>query len=313
MRMDAVRRYRYAAVSALVLNARRYPRRWLVALVLIAFVVGYRLTLAPPADFSPGSIVVVAHGAPASLVAQTLADAHIIAHPELLWFILRLSGTDNQAHAGVYRFNDPENLPTVAYRLVTGAYGIPPVRVTFPEGVSVREMATQIASTSPSISTKDFLAAGKPYEGYLFPDTYFFPPSADADSIVATMNSNFNIKIASLLSKIAASGHSLADIITMASIIEKEARTPEDKHIVAGILWHRLALGMPLQVDAAKETYAHIGLPSAPICNPGLDSIEAALHPTKTNYLYYLTGRDGLMHYATTYTGHQANRRKYLD
>jgi len=99
----------------------------------------------------------------------------------------------------------------------------------------------------------------------------------------------------------------------LASLIEKEARTNEDKHIVAGILLNRLALGMPLQVDAARDTYEHTGLPSKPICNPGLESINAILHPTKTDYLYYLTGRDDLMHYATTFAGHQSNRRKYLD
>ena len=99
----------------------------------------------------------------------------------------------------------------------------------------------------------------------------------------------------------------------MASIIEKEARTNTDKKIISGILWNRYALGMPLQVDVARETYTQKGLPPTPICNPGLESIKAALEPTKTNYLYYLTGKDSLMHYSATFIGHQANVRKYLD
>ena len=121
----------------------------------------------------------------------------------------------------------------------------------------------------------------------------------------------------------------------MASLVEKEARTDANRRIVAGVLWNRLALGMPLQVDAVfgyifdrdtyspsfedlkvdspYNTYTHKGLPPGPISNPGLESIYAALYPTKTNYLYYLTGRDTLMHYAKTYAEHQANRRKYLD
>ncbi|MHB8660622.1 MAG: endolytic transglycosylase MltG [Minisyncoccota bacterium] len=333
--MDAFRQYVQAVVSAFKSSVRRYPRRWAAALALIALLGGYCLTLAPPADFSQGSTVIIAHGASASLVAQTLADAHIIAHPELLRFILRLSGAGNQAQAGVYRFDSPENLFVVAYRLVTGAYGIPPIRITFSEGMSVREMAMQIASTSSSISAKDFLVAGKPYEGYLFPDTYFFPPSADAASAIATMRSNFDAKIAPLSDEMRSSGRSLSDIITLASLVEKEARTTTNRRIVAGILLNRLRLGMPLQVDAVfgyiygrdtyspsfadltvnspHNTYTHVGLPPGPIDNPGLDSIEAALNPTKTNYLYYLTGKDGLMHYATTYSGHQANQRKYLN
>ena len=116
--------------------------------------------------------------------------------------------------------------------------------------------------------------------------------------------------------------------------MEKEARTDTDRHIVAGILWNRIKLGMPLQVDAVfgyifnrstyspspvdlkvdspYNTYTHRGLPPTPICNTGLAALEASANPAKTSYLYYLTGHDGLMHYATTYAGHQANLKKYL-
>jgi UPF0755 protein len=333
--MNEVTWYGQRAFSALMRSAHRYPRRWAAVLALVALFVGYRFMLAPPTAFSPGSTVVIARGASASLVAQTLADAHIIAHPELLRIILHLSGSNTQAQAGIYRFNAPENLLTVAHRLVTGAYGIPPVRITLPEGMSTREMAERIADAYPSISANDFLAVGEPYEGYLFPDTYFFPPSVDAALIVKTMRANFNARTSSLSEEIRLSGHSLSDVVILASLIEKEARTTANRRIVAGILFSRLKLGMPLQVDAVfgyiygrdtyspsatdltvkspYNTYTHIGLPPGPINNPGLDSIDAVLHPTKTAYLYYLVGKDGLMHYATTHAGHQDNRRKYLD
>jgi UPF0755 protein len=208
------------------------------------------------------------------------------------------------------------------------------VRITFIEGVTVREMAVQVTGALPKISAKDFLSAGQPYEGYLFPDTYFFPSSADAASIVAMMRANFDTKIASLSAGITASGHSLSDVVIMASLVEKEARTSVNRRIVAGILWNRLQLGMPLQVDAVfgyiygrdtyspsltdlkvvspYNTYTHTGLPPRPINNPGLDSLDSTIHPTKTDYLYYLTDKNGVMHYATTYAGHQANQRKYL-
>lgn len=333
--MDVFKRYGRAVVSVCTTHLRRYARQWAAALVLVALLVGgYRLTLAPPANFTPGSTVVIASGSSAPLVAQTLANAHIIAHPTVLRLFLRLTGASDRIQAGAYRFNTPENVFVVAYRLVTGAYGLPAVRMTFIEGTTVREMATQVADAFPGISAQDFFAAGQSDEGYLFPDTYFFPPSANAASIIAAMRANFDTKITPLSDEVNASGHSLSDIVIMASLVEKEARTSVNRRIVAGVLYNRLKLGMPLQVDAVfgyiygrdtyspsyadltvnspYNTYTHIGLPPGPIDNPGLDSLEAALNPTQTNYLYYLTDKNGVMHYATTYAQHQANKKKYL-
>ena len=121
----------------------------------------------------------------------------------------------------------------------------------------------------------------------------------------------------------------------MASLIEKEADTAEDRRIVSGILWNRIDADMPLQVDAVfgyildrsgyaptgsdleidspYNTYENRGLPPGPIANPGLDALTAALHPAATEYFYYLTGRDGLMYYAETFEEHKRNRELYLD
>ena len=236
--------------------------------------------------------------------------------------------------AGAYLFSIPENALVVAYRLATGDYGLPPVRITFPEGVTVRDIAEKVSDALPLISAQDFMSLGKPEEGYLFPDTYIFTTNADAKSIIDTMRTNFNTKIIPLMGDIKASGHSLSDIVIIASLIEKEVRTDANRRIVSGILWNRLALGMPLQVDAVfgyifnrdtyspsfedlkvsspYNTYIHTGLPPGPISNPGLESTQAALYPTKTDYLYYLTGKDDQMHYARTYDGHQVNQSKYL-
>jgi len=222
----------------------------------------------------------------------------------------------------------------VANRILAGDYGVPPIRITFTEGTTVREAALTVRSTSLDVSADEFIALAQPLEGYLFPDTYLLSPSADASSIVSTMQANFEVKIKPLLPSIQASGHTLSDIVTMASLLEKEARTTTPRRMIAGILWNRLQLGMPLQVDAVfgyifnrdtyspsfddltvdspYNTYTHKGLPPTPISNPGLDSIESALNPTKTSYLYYLTDRNGVMHYAKTYAGHLANQRRYL-
>jgi len=218
--------------------------------------------------------------------------------------------------------------------LVVSDFVFSSVRVTYPEGTTIREMADKTEATFPRIRDADFIRIASSSEGYLFPDTYFFPALVTATSVVATMRANFDTKTAPLRNEIAASGHSLSDVIIMASLLEKEVRTSENRRIVAGILWKRLALGMPLQVDAVfgyingRDTYApslsdlkiespynlylHKGLPPGPINNPGLDALDAAANPTKTTYLYYLTGNDNLMHYATTYAAHQANRKKYL-
>lgn len=302
-----------------------------IALILVSF---YFLVLAPPSNFPSGDIIVISHGASVSYIAEELSDAHIIKHPVVLSFILRISGASSRVQAGAYLFNTPKNVIVVAYRLATGAFGLPPVRITFPEGVTVRDISAKVAEALPLISAQDFISAGKSEEGYLFPDTYLFPRSADTTFIIDTMRANFDTKIKSLDADIKASGRSIADIVIMASLIEKEARTDVNRRIIAGILWDRLNLGMPLQVDAVfgyiynrdtyspslddlkvnspYNTYVHTGLPPGPICNPGLDSLQAVLHPTKTNYLYYLSDKNGVMHYATTYAGHVANQNRYL-
>jgi len=273
----------------------------------------YHYSFSPPDNFPSGSIVVVAQGAPAPRVAAQLADAGVIAHPLILELMLRVGAGSTRIQSGAYLFSKPQNVFTIAYRLVTGEYGLPAVRITFVEGITVREMSEQVAEAFPNISAAAFSTLAEKQEGYLFPDTYLFSPTADATEIVKTLRDTFDTKTKSLMSDIKASGHSLSDVVQMAAIIEKEARDNTDRHMIAGVLWHRLAITMRLQVDAASETYQHTGFPSTPICNPGLDALEAALHPTKTEYLYYLTGKDGKFYYAKTFAAHQANLRKYLN
>ena len=314
---------------------RRYIP-WAIAFASALLIVGgYRVLFAAPADFPVNSIVSIARGSSAPVIAEQLANAHIIAHPALLRLILRVSLVSASVHAGAYRFEAPQNVFTVAYRIAAGDYGFPPVRLTFVEGVTARDIAAQVAEAFPEIPEADFLKEAQSYEGYLFPDTYLFMSSSDVASIIKTMRENFDTKIAEIADELQASGRSLSDTVILASLVEKEARTTENRRLVAGVLMNRLKLGMPLQVDAVfgyifgrdtyspsladlavkspYNTYTHTGLPPGPIDNPGMDSLQAVLHPTKTNYLYYLTGTDNQMHYATTYAGHQSNRKKYLD
>ena len=149
------------------------------------------------------------------------------------------------------------------------------------------------------------------------------------------MRSNFLRKIVSIQQSIFDFKHSEKDIIIMASILEDEATSTEARRIVSGILWKRLALGMPLQVDSTflyingkntydltlddlkidspYNTYLYKGLPPGPIGNPGLEAITDAVNPTASKYLYFLSSRDGTVYYAKTFEKHQTNREKYLN
>lgn len=182
----------------------------------------------------------------------------------------------------------------------------------------------------------DFLReipAGGDLEGYLFPDTYQLPENASIDDLITPALENFSAKLDLLgREKIAAKNLSVRDTVIMASILEKEVRTLEDKKIAAGILWKRLGAEMPLQTDATLlyykagspdhinkdldspyNTYEHTGLPPGPICNPGFDSLEAAIEPVQTDYWYYLSAADGATVFSKTYDEHLQNIARYLE
>lgn len=322
------------AVTALQFHALRFWRHWLTVWAVVALIalVGY-VTVSPPWYRAPATVY-VGEGDTVSVIGSKLAVAQVVRAPLALELILRLLGGDSKVRTGTYRFEEGETVFVIAQRLLTADYGIKEIKITFPEGMSIREMSLLVASAFPAITPTDFVQAAQGSEGYLFPDTYQFAPSSDAALIVSTMRKNFDTRIASLSSEIAASKRPLSQLVTMASLLEKEARTDESRRIVAGILWRRLAIGMPLQVDAVfgyifnrdtyspsfedlkvvspYNTYRNKGLPPTPINSPGLDALRAAALPTKSNYLFYLTGVDNAMHYATTFEGHQTNRTLYL-
>lgn len=313
---------------------RKQVSKNLVFSILFVFLVGFYISILPPSAFSGNQLITIKQGTPLSEIRDILAQANIISHPVLFEGMLRLSRKSTEIQAGTYFFTAPENLFVVMYRLMNGVHNIPPIRITFPEGESVRTVALRVHEMFPHITAQEFENFAKPYEGYLFPDTYLFSPSVNAESIVQTLRARFETKIAPLHEEIVQSGHTLSDIVTMASLLEKEARTDSVRRTISGILWDRIAIGIPLQVDAvfgyifARDTYSplfedlkvdspyntytHRGLPPGPINNPGMQSVEAALHPLKTEYLYYLTDTDGVMHYARTYAEHQKNQRMYL-
>ena len=242
-----------------------------------------------------------------------------------------LFGGNVHSVAGVYQFEKPLGPCVIAKRISLGTFSIAPVKITIPEGFMKKEIAARFIDY-PRFDTVKFMALAP--EGYLFPDTYFFNPTVDEDTVIETMTGNFKNQIEPLAPLILKSKRTEKNIIIMASIVEKETIFPEDRPIVAQVLWKRLDLGMPLQADATfayingkgtfqltdddlkinspYNTYNRTGLPPTAIGNPGLDSIKATIVPSKTSYLYFLSDKAGHMHYAKTFEEHQTNREKYL-
>jgi len=178
-------------------------------------------------------------------------------------------------------------------------YQLVPLRITVPEGFSREDIAGKLRAFK-NFDRNNFLKIAP--EGYLFPDTYFLTGGEDEKEIISVMRKNFESKV----------GEIDKENLIMASILEKEVKTTEDKKIVSGILWKRLGADMPLQVDCAPDTYSCGGLPSAPICNPGLESINAAMNPVESPYWYYLSDKQGITHFAKTFEEHKNNIVKYL-
>jgi len=208
------------------------------------------------------------------------------------------------------------------------------VTVTIPEGLSIKQIG-EILENAKLFPKDAFVKIAQKEEGYLFPDTYRFYKNAKPEDAVVKMKENFNKKVtADILEEIKKSKRTLREVVIMASILEEEVKSTEDRKIVAGILWKRLDRGMGLNVDAALtyilgrashdltiddlkfdspyNTYRYRGLPPTPISNPGLDAILAAASSTPSKYFYYLTDKEGAVHYAKTLEEHALNKFKYL-
>ncbi|MEK7568612.1 MAG: endolytic transglycosylase MltG [Patescibacteria group bacterium] len=304
------------------------------ALGIVFFATLISFLLMPPRDFPKDKTITVRSGVSLGQVSLLLKDEHLIRSRTLFELCSRAVGGDKPILAGQYLFKDSAYACTIAMRIARGISGIPSVRVTIPEGMSNKEVAVVIAKLLPGFDSAFFLENARQKEGYLFPDTYLLSTSVNTEKIVSIMSANFEKKIESWIPIIESSGRSLRDTIIMASILEKEATTDEDKELVSGILWKRIKIGMPLQVDATfmylfnkkssditqadlqmksvYNTYRNKGLPGGPIGNPGIAAIRAAIRPKDSPYLYYLSDDKGVMHYAKTFAEHVVNKGKYL-
>lgn len=281
---------------------------------------------------------VIARGQSVTQIANQLHQAGLVKHPLAFRLAVKWQGLDNQIQAGSFQLSPSLTVMEIAQSLTLGSED---QWVTIPEGWRAEEIAAAF-SHLPEFNQAEFISDAVPLEGQLFPDTYLMPQHATAEDVLGIMHLRFTeiMEENDILAKAQAQELTLDEVVIIASLLEREAKTLRDMRIVSGILSNRLEIGMALQVDAtlqyakgfdeqnqtwwappqAKDkeinspfnTYLYPGLPPNPISNPGLNALLAAVEPTPSNYLYYITAPDGTMYYSETYEQHLANIQQYL-
>lgn len=279
------------------------------------------------------SSFVISKGSSAGQVGSKLESAKLIRSALAFKLYLRFTGQTANLMPGEFKLSPSLSLFQTVSTLFNGPVE---VWVTIPEGLRREEIASKFATglNKDSSFIDEFLVASKGQEGYLFPDTYLFPLDASASAIVKKLTNTFTAKTAVFKPT---DNLSFSEIVTMASLLERETKTDAERPIVAGIIMNRLEAGMPLQIDASVQyavgttknwwpiltldnlkinspynIYKYKGLPPAPIASPGLSSLKAAFNPEENDYWYYIHDPKGQIHYARTLAEHNANIAKYL-
>lgn len=284
--------------------------------------------------------VKISEGMTTSEVADILEDKEVIASSLKFRIFSRLRGYDGQLKPGTYVFSLGMNDEDVFAKLLIGEKYL--VRFTIPEGFGVKEIAERLYSLDLA-DKEDFMKAAEdfaPYgymrkhknvkysaEGFLFPETYSVESDTPIEEILKLMAGEFDKRITPQMRERAKElGLSLYDLTTLASLVEREVRYPEDRPIVAQVFLKRLKMNMPLQTDATLQylldepkedvtiedteidspynTYKNVGLPPGPIANAGMEAFDAVLNPANTDYLYFVADRQGHNHYSYTYDEH---------
>jgi UPF0755 protein len=267
-------------------------------------------------------LVKIEKGMGSDETAQKLKDEEIIKSKWLFVFYAWMKGYGNHLQAGEYLLNSKMGIPKVAKIIANGEVNENYVKVTIPEGWDIQKIEARLKENN--VINKDAKISIE-NEGYLFPDTYYFYKNSSLDTVIKKMQDNFNQKVGR---------DTKYDILKMASILEKEVKSDEDRAIVSGIFWKRIKNNIALQscatiayilgvekkqysyedtrIKSAYNTYINLGLPPTPINNPGLSAINAALFPKQTDYMYFLSASDGTTIYSKTFEEHNANKAKYL-
>ena len=281
-------------------------------------------------------------------IAAGLKQDNLIRSSSIFLIYVLVTGKSAKLNEGIYELSGKMNISEIVGQI--SLKKPEEIKITIIEGWRIEEIATELeknnlcseenfieALSLPWTNEFDFLAdrprdAG--LEGYLFPDTYFFGPKTSAEEIVRKMLKNFDQKInPEMRNEIKKQNKTIFEALTMASIIEREAKNNEDRPKIASVYYNRLKNNLKLEadptvqyakgswqplisgdyerIDSLYNTYLHLGLPPGPICSPGLESIKAAIYPAETNYLYFFHLKDGTTIYSITAEEHEAKKKEY--
>jgi UPF0755 protein len=321
----------------------------------VAVPIAFGAALLVPARVPPDTPLPIAveipSGSKTADIATALSRAKVLGSPFLFRVAVRLRGADGRLLAGAYEFPKGHSPLGLVRALETGRFRSNEVTVTVPEGFTRQQIAARLAEAGV-VGQAEFLAAtetpsaelaavvpglpsGATLEGYLFPDTYRFLKRSEPEVVARKFLNNFTAKRAKLpAASGSAQGHTFHDAVILASIVEREVKTGDERRMVADIFWRRLASGIALQADITTayavgkttekltpedlanpslyNTYQHPGLPPGPIGNPGVVSLNAVLDPKPNDFLYFLTPPGQSAVYAQTLNEHNANKAQYL-
>lgn len=279
----------------------------------IIFFVSFFILFVLSAPFNSNDIIIhIRDGQSIDSLTQELHNKNVIRNEFFFKFFIKIVKSGQGVISGDYLIIKNSPVWVVAWQVGRGYHNIEPIKITIREGLTNVEIANILSSKLIDFDKNSFLNGIEGRQGYLFPDTYYIYGMDTPDEIIEKLSNNFKNKINKINTSLIESGKTLSDVVVMASILEWEAGGKGDIGIISGILWRRISIGMPLQVDIDKTTYNTKGFPVIPLNNPGLLSIEAAISPISSSYLYYLHDKNGNVHYANTFEEHKLNIKDYL-
>jgi UPF0755 protein len=330
-------------------------KRAFILLVLVAILAGagmavmfYTRTNEPFKGYEGAEqFVTIDPGSGSRTIGQRLIDAGIVRDDMTFRAALWRSGRARALQAGEFRFDRAMSALDVIDKIARG--DVYNRRITFPEGLTIREMARVyeqqgfgkaaafIEAARDPAAVRDIDAAATDLEGYLFPETYSLPRNTDAAKLVSVMVARFRQLFTSEMQQAARSLElTVREAVTLASLVEKETAQPSERPIVAAVYLNRLKIGMGMQADptviyaleragrydgnlrrddlsfdSPYNTYRYAGLPPGPIASPGLASLQAAVAPAQVDYLYFVSRNDGSHVFARTLVEHNENVRQY--
>lgn len=306
-----------------------------IAFVLLGGFLLIKIITLPP-EVKTAKLVEINEGATAKDVAKILEEKGIIKNDDWFLYLTKRYNIQEKLQSGIYEFSGRTPLKKVILKIVKGEVFL--VRVTIPEGYTIREIA-ELLEKKKLVKQEEFIRyalENKKLEGMLFPDTYFFPHKVSVEAITSTMFRRFKTVFEEIYGEpiTDANFEKVKEIVTIASIVEEEAMYDDEKMIIAGIIYKRLKKGMPLQscstviyalgkpkarlstndlrIKSEYNTYTHRGLPPGPICNPGINSLRAAINPQKTDYLYFVSMGNGRNYFSKTYQEHILATKRFL-